>query len=122
MAGEEGPDCLQFKEQTVPSVLYGVQLVRFDASGQKCATSPPFPSVEARVVIDVLFTGIKEGRVTIDPRGVLECTVLLDHGRLMALLISEHATYGIDQLRLFMVSHRDELVSAHVHYDCALTE
>ena len=33
----------------------------------------------------MLPAGIKEGQATIDPRGVLECGVLLDHGRLLAL-------------------------------------
>ena len=33
---------------------------------------------------------IREGQATIDPRRVLECAVLLDHGRLLALPIYEH--------------------------------
>ena len=53
---------------------------------------------------------------------VLECKVLLDHGCLLALPSSEHATYGVDQLRSFMASRRDELDAAHVHCDHALAE
>ena len=47
---EEGPDWLQFKEQTVIGAWHAVQLVQFDSSGQKCAANPPFRSVGARVV------------------------------------------------------------------------
>ena len=83
---------------------------------------PPFPDAEARAEIDVLLAGIKEGQATMDPRGELECVVLLDHGRLLALLSSEHATYGVDQLWRFMASHRDELDAAHKHCDRALAE
>ena len=54
--------------------------------------------------------------------GVLECAVLLDHGRLLVLPVSEHATYGVQQLRQFMASHEDELSAAHVNCDCALAE
>ena len=45
VAREEGPGWLQFKEQTVAGAWHGVQLVKFDSRGQKCTTSPPFPSV-----------------------------------------------------------------------------
>ena len=57
---------------------------------------------------------------TINPNGVLECAVLLDH--LLALPSSECATYGVHQLRCFMGSYRDELDAAHVHRDRALAE
>ena len=70
----------------------------------------------------MLLVGIREGQATIDPRGVLECVVLLDHGRLLALPISEHATYGVKQLQHFMASHQDELRAAHVNRDCAFAE
>ena len=96
---------------------HGVQLVRFNSGGRKCATSSPFPSVEARAVTDVLLASITEGHATIDPRWVLECAVLLDHGRLLAPLIGEHATYGVEHLRRFMASHQDELHAAHVHFN-----
>ena len=42
----------------------------------------------------MLLAGIKEGQATIDPRGVLECAVLLDHGRFVALPVNERAAYG----------------------------
>ena len=45
--------------------------------------------------------------------------MLLDHGRLLALSISEDATYGVQQLRHFMASHHDELCAAHVKCDRA---
>ena len=95
VAQEEGPGWLQFKEQTVAGAWHGVQLVQFDSGGQKCATTPPFPGVQARAVTDVLLAGIKEGQATIDPRGVLECAVLLDHGRFLVLPVSERAAYGV---------------------------
>ena len=91
VAREEGPGWLQFKVQTVTGAWRGVQLVQFDSGGQKCATTPPFPGVQARAVTDVLLAGIKEGQATIDPRGVLECAVLLDHGRFVALPVNERA-------------------------------
>ena len=69
-----------------------------DSRGQKCATSPRFLGFEARAATNVLLASIREGEATIDPREVLECAVLLDHGRWLALLISEHATYGVDKL------------------------
>ena len=65
---------------------------------------------------------MREGQATIDPRGVLECAVLLDHGCLLALPISEHASSGVQQLRQFMASHQDELSAAHVNCDHALVE
>ena len=83
---------------------------------------PPFPSAEARAVPDVMLAGIREGQATIDPRGVLECAVLLDHGRLLALPISEHATCGVQQFRQFMALHQDELSAAHVNCDRVLAE
>ena len=122
VAREEGPRWLQFKEQTVTGAWRGVQLVRFDSGGQKCATSPPFPVVQARAVTDVLLGGIKEGQATIDPRGVLECAVLLDHGRFVALPVNERAAYGVEQLRQFMTSHQEELGAANVNCDRALVE
>ena len=82
VAREEGPGWTQFKEQTVTGAWHGVQLVRFDTDGQRCTTSLPFPATEARLVTDTLLAGIREGQGTINPRGVLECAVLLDHGLL----------------------------------------
>ena len=95
LARDEGPGWLQCKEQTVVGAWHGVQLVQFDSGGQKCATTTPFPSVQARAVSDVLLAGIKEGQPTIDLRGVLDCAVLLDHGRLLALSVSERAAHGV---------------------------
>ena len=118
VAQEEGQGWLQFKAQTATGAWHGVQLVQFDSGGQKCATTPPFPGVQARVVTDVLLAGIKEGQATIDPRGVLECAVLLDH----ALPVSERAAYGVHRLRQFMASHQEELRAAHVNSDGALVE
>ena len=54
--------------------------------------------------------------------GVLECAVLFDHGRLLALPDSERATSGVQQLRQFMASHQDELRATHVNCDRALAE
>ena len=122
VAREEGPGWLQFKEQTVTGAWRGVQLVQFDSGGQKCATTPPFPGVQARAVTDVLLAGIKEGQATIDPGGVLECAVLLDHGRFVALPVNERAAYGVEQLRQFMTSHQEELGAANVNCDRALVE
>ena len=122
VAREEGPGWLQFKEQTVTGAWRGVQLVQFDSGGQKCATTPPFSGVQARAVTDVLLAGIREGQATIDPRGVLECTVLLDHGRFVALPVNERAAYGVEQLRQFMTSHQEELGAANVNCDRALVE
>ena len=48
--------------------------------------------------------------------------MLLDHGRLLALPVSERATYGVQQLRQFRASHQDELSAAHVNRDRALAE
>ena len=48
--------------------------------------------------------------------------MLLDHGRLLALPIDEHATYGVEQWQHFMASHQDELRAAHVNCDRALAE
>ena len=81
VAREEGPGWTQFKEQTVTGAWHGVELVRFDTGGQRCTTSSPFPATEARAVTDTLLAGTREGHGTIDPRVVLECVVLLDHGR-----------------------------------------
>ena len=88
---------------------------QFDSGGQKCVSSPLFPSGEARAVTDVLLAGIREGQETIALKGVLECAVLLDRGRLLALPVSERATYGVHPLRPFMASHQDELSAAHVN-------
>ena len=48
--------------------------------------------------------------------------MLLDHDRLLALPVSERATYGAQQLRESMVSHQDDLRAAHVNFDRALAE
>ena len=69
VACKEGPRWLLFKAQAVTGAWHGVQLVQFGSSGQKCATTPPFPGVQARAVTDVLLAGIKEVQATIDPRG-----------------------------------------------------
>ena len=90
---------MQIKEQTATGAWHGVQLVQFDSGGQKCVTTPPFPGVQARAVTDALLAGIKEGLATIDPRGVLECAVLLDHGRFLGLPVNERAAHGVAQLR-----------------------
>ena len=88
-----------------------------------CNTPPPlFSSPQASVVTDVLPHSIKEGHTTIDPTGVLECSVLWDHGRLLALPSGERAAYGVDLLRCFMGSRRDELDAAHGYADHALAE
>ena len=122
VACEEGPGWLQFEAQAVTGAWRGVHLVQFDLGGQKCATTPLFPRVQARAVTDVLLAGIKEGQATIDPRGGLECAVLLDHGRFLALPVNERAAYGVEQLRGFMASHQEELRAAHVNCDRALVE
>ena len=122
VAREEGSRWSQFKEQTVTGAWHGVELVRSDADGQKCTTSPPFPATEARAVRDVLPIGMREGQGTIDRRGVLECAVLLEHGRLLALPPAERATFGVDLPKQFMGTHHDELAAAHVNAGCALEE
>ena len=91
-------------------------------TGKSVEPPPPFSGAVARAIADVLLAAIKGGHAPIDPRGVLECAVFLDHGRLLALPCSEHASYGVDQLRCFMASHRAELDAAHVHCDHALAE
>ena len=70
----------------------------------------------------MLLTGIREGQATVGPRGVLECAVLLDHGRLLAPPISEHATYDVEQLRHFMAARQDEFGAAHVKCNRVLAE
>ena len=90
--------------------------------GRSVQHPPPFPSAQARAETNMLLAGIKEGQATIDPRGVLECVVLLDHGRLLALPVNERGTYGVHQLRQFMASHPDELCAAHMNCDRALVE
>ena len=120
MAREEGPGWTQFKEQTVTGAWHGVELVRFDADGQRCTTSPPFPATEARAVTDTVLAGIREGQGTIDPRGVLECAVLLDHGRWFALPAADRARFGVDLLKQFMGTHHAELAAAHVNAARAL--
>ena len=122
VAREEGPGWTQFKEQTLTGAWHGVELVRFDADGQRCTTSPPFPATEARAVTDTLLAGIREGQGTIDPRGVLECAVLLDHGRWLALPAADRATFGVDLLKQFMGTHHAELAAAHVNAARALEE
>ena len=101
---------------------HGVQLVEFDSGGQKCVTTPSFRGVPARVVTDALLARIKEGRATIDPKGVLECAILLDHGRFLGLPVNERAAYGVEQLHQFMAAHEEELCAAHVNCDRALLE
>ena len=101
---------------------HGVEFVPFDADGQKCTTSPPFPATDARGVTDALLTAIRQGQGTIDPRGVLERAVLLDHGCLLALPPAERATFGVDLLKPFMGTHHAELVAAHVNTGRALEE
>ena len=84
--------------------------------------NPSFPGVRARAVTDALLAGIKEGQATIDPRGVLECAILLDHGLFVALPVNERVAYGVEQLRQFMASDQEELRAAHVNSDGALVE
>ena len=48
---------------------------------------------------------------------MLECAVLFDHGRFLALPVNERAPYGVKQLRQFMASHQEEVRAAHVNYD-----
>ena len=122
VAREEGPRWTQFKEQTVTGAWHGVELARFDTDGQRCTTNPPFPATEARAVTDTLLAGIREGQGTIDPRGVLECAVLLDHGRWLALPTADGATFGVDLLKQFMGTHYAELAAAHVNAARALEE
>ena len=99
-----------------------MQLVQFDSGGQKCASSTLVVSFELHAVTDVLLARIRERQVTMGSKGDLECAVLLNHGRLMPLLISEHATYGVEQLRHFMAAPQDEFSAAHVRYDRVLAE
>ena len=99
VACEEGQGWLHFKAQTATGAWHGVQLVQFDSGALKCVTTPPFLGVEARTVTDVLLASIKEGQATIDPTKVLECAVLWDHGRFLALPVNERAAYGVAQLR-----------------------
>ena len=122
VARDEGPGWTQFKEQTVTGAWHGVELVRFDTDGQRCTASPPFPATEARAVTDTLLAGIREGQGTVDPRGVLECAVLLDHGRWLALPAADRATFGVDLLKQFMGTHHAELAAAHVNAARALEE
>ena len=122
VAREEGLGCTQFKEQTVTGAWHGVELVRFDPDGQRCTTSPPFAAAEARAVTDTLLAGIREGRGTIDPRGLLEWAVLLDHGRWLAVPPADRATFGVDLMKQFMGTHHAELAAAHVNAARALEE
>ena len=115
VAREEGPRWIQFKEQTVTGAWHGVELVRFDTDGERCTTSPPFRATEARAVTDTLLAGMREGHGTIDPRGVLACAVLLDHGRWPALPAADRATFGVDLLKRFMGTQHAELAAAHVN-------
>ena len=55
-------------------------------------------------------------------RGLLKCPVLLDHGRLLVVPISEHAAHGVQQVRHFMASHQDELCAAHMNFNPAMAE
>ena len=59
VAKEEGARWVQLKEQTETGEWHGVQLVHFDAAGQKCATFPPFRGAEGRAISHVLLAGIK---------------------------------------------------------------
>ena len=122
VAREEGPRFTQFKEQTVTGAWHGVELVRFDTDGQKCTTSPPFPATEARAVRDTWLGGIREGQGTIDPRGVLEFAVLLDHCRWLALPAADWAAFGVVLLKQFMGTHHAELAAAHFNAARALEE
>ena len=122
VASEGGPGWTQFKEQAVTGARHSVELVRFDTDGQRCTTSPPFLATEAGVVTDTLLAGISEGQGTIDPRGVLECVVLLDHGRWLALPPAHRATFGVDLLKQSMGTHHVELAAAHVNVARALEE
>ena len=122
VAREEGPGWCHFKEQIATGAWHGVELVRFNADGQKCTTSPLFSATEARAVTDALLTGIKEGQGTINPQGVLDCAVLLDHGRLLALPPAERATFGVDLLKQFMATHHAELATAPINIGCAFEE
>ena len=122
VAREEGPGWTQFKEQTVTGAWHGFELVCFDTDGRRCTTSPPFPTTEAGAVRDTLLAGIREGHGTIDPRGVLGCVVLLDHGRWLALPAVDRATFGVDLLKQFMGTHHAELAAAHVNAARALEE
>ena len=87
----------------------------FDTDGQRCTTSPPFPATEATAVTDTLLAGIRERQGTIDPRDVLECVVLLDHGHWLALPAVDRATFGVDVLKQFVGTHNAELAAAHVN-------
>ena len=122
VAQEEGQGWSQFNAQTATGAWHGVQLVHFDSGGQQCTTIPPFRGVQARAVTDVLLAGITEGQATVDPRWLLDCAVLLDHGRFLALLVSERAAYGVQQLRQLMASHQEEWRAAHVNCDLALVD
>ena len=122
VAREEGPGWTQFKQQTVTGAWHGVELVRFHTAGYRSTTSPPFPATKARTVTDALLAGSREGQGTIDPLGVLECGMLLDHGRLLALLPADRATFGLDLMKQFMDTHHAEPAAAHVNAARALEE
>ena len=64
----------------------------------------------------------RSGRQQLTPGGLLECAIMLDHGRSLALPVSERAAYGVKQLRQFMASHQEELRAAHVNCDRPLVE
>ena len=118
VAREEGPQWTQFKEQTVTGAWHDVELVRFDTDGRRCTTRPPFLAKEARAVTDTLLAGIMEAHGTIDPGGVLECVVLLDHGRWLALPGADRATFGVDLPKQFMGTHHAEPAAAHYCCSC----
>ena len=117
-------DCGDMEEQCHrPTVVVIAEAERDGVKGGGHFRGAVFDhSLQAHAVTDVLLAGIKEGQATIDPRGVLECAVLLDHGRFLGLPVNERAAYGVDQLRQFMAAHQEELRAAHVNCDRALVE
>ena len=78
--------------------------------------------MEARAATDPLLTSFREGQGTIDPRGVLECAVFHDHGRLLALPPAEWATFGADLLKQNMATNHAKLAAVHVNVGRALKE
>ena len=113
--GGGGLGWTQLKEQTATGAWHGVELVRFDTDGHRCSTSPPFRATKARAGTDTLLASIREGQGTIDPWGVLEGAVLLDHGRWLALPAADWATFGLDLLKQLMGTHHAEVAAAHVN-------
>ena len=122
VAREKRSGWTQSKEQTVTGAWLGVQLVRFDTNAQRCTTSPPFTATLACAVTNTLLASMREEQGPIDPWGVLECDVLLDQGRWLALPAADRATFGVDLLKQFMGTHQGELAAAHVNAARALEE